>query len=79
MKVLRKTIIKAITDELSEAEKQHPDWPLDPLHQIAIVNEESGEATQAALQYVYENGPYENIKNELIQTAAMCIRMIENL
>ena len=62
-----------------KAESKHPFWPTDILHQIAIVNEESGEATRAALQYQYEKGELKEVQTELIQTAAMCIRMLKNL
>ena len=72
-------LIHEILDELDRAEAKHPDWPDDILHQIAIVNEESGEATRAALQLEYEVGSKEDLRKELIQTAAMCVRMIINL
>lgn len=68
-----------IREELEKAETKHPDWPCDILHQIAIVNEESGEATRAALQFEYEGGKLEDVEKELIQTAAMCIRMLKNI
>jgi hypothetical protein len=74
-----KNILIKILDELEKAEAKHPDWPCDILHQIAIVNEESGEATRAALQFFYKGGGLENVQAELIQTAAMCIRMLENI
>lgn len=75
----RQRIQLDIIAELEKAEAKHPDWPDDILHQIAIVNEESGEATRAALHLCYEGGSIEELENELIQTAAMCIRMIEKL
>lgn len=68
-----------IDQEVRNAKNQHPNWPTDLLHQIAIVNEESGEATRAALHVVYEKGTIKDLKKELIQTAAMCVRMLENL
>lgn len=68
-----------ILKELAKAEEKHPNWPADVLHQIAIVNEESGEATRAALQLTYEGGDLAALKTELVQTAAMCIRMLKNL
>lgn len=70
--------IQKIQQELVKAESKHPSWPTDILHQVAIVNEESGEATRAALQYQYEGGKLEEVQIELIQTAAMCIRMLKN-
>ena len=74
-----KAIINKILDEVEFAETKHPDWPCDILHQIAIVNEEAGEATKAALHFEYESGSLEDVEKELIQTAAMCIRMLNNL
>ena len=65
--------------EYGKAIVKHPDWPEDILHQIAIVNEESGEATRAALHVEYENGSIEDLREELVQTAAMCIRMLEHI
>ena len=72
-------ILKLIEEELERAENLHPEFPKDILHQIAIVNEESGEATRASLHYIYEKGTLENVEMELIQTAAMCVRMLKNL
>lgn len=69
--------IKYIESELSIAKRRYPEYPDDIIHQIAIMAEESGEAVRAALQYKYENGELDNVKYELIQTAAMCLRMLE--
>jgi len=71
--------MESISNELTKAIEQHPNWPDDILHAMAIINEESGEATRAALHIYYENGRVEDLKQELIQTAAMCIRMLDNL
>jgi len=72
-------IITDIEDELELALQKFPNFPCDPLHAVAVMGEEAGEATQAALQWVYEGGNKENTRNELIQTAAMCIRMISGI
>ena len=37
------TVLAQIFSEIDRAEKLHPDWPTDPIHQAAIVCEESGE------------------------------------
>lgn len=74
-------IIIMITEELQSACKKFPEWPEDPIHAVAIVNEEAGEAVKATLQWVYEPSKgtkWEDIEGELIQTAAMAIRMIKN-
>ena len=68
-----------IEAELQRAIKKFPTFPDDIFHQIAIVNEESGEATRAVLHYQYEGGGLEDVRIELIQTAAMCIRMLDKL
>lgn len=72
-------IFDLIHRELEYAVQKFPMFPSDPLHAIAIVNEEAGEATKDTLQWCYE--PHKDvsentIKGELIQTAAMCIRMV---
>ena len=41
--------------------------------------EESGESVQAALDYVYKADPIQMLEGELIQTAAMCIRCLEDI
>lgn len=74
-----KQFTNMVLEEIMLAEYKHPEWPKDLLHQIAIVNEESGEATRAALQVVYEQGSKQELQKELVQTAAMCFRMIQHL
>jgi hypothetical protein len=71
--------MSTILSELIRAENKFPTWPDDIIHAVSIVNEESGEAIRAALQYKYENGTLEAIEKELIQTAAMCLRCLYNL
>ena len=71
--------IRAIIAEHYRAECLHPDWPDDIIHAVAIVAEESGEAVRAALQYVYEDGAINDVRTELVQTAAMCIRTLVNM
>ncbi len=68
-----------IDAELRRAEKKHPNWPDDMFRQVAIMNEEAGEVTKAVLHYHYEGGTLDHVKEELIQTAAMCMRMLKNL
>ena len=71
-------IINIITTEVALAEDKHPDWPDDIIHQVSIMIEEAGEANRAALQSVYENGDESEVYYELVQTAAMCIRILKN-
>jgi NTP pyrophosphatase (non-canonical NTP hydrolase) len=68
-----------IDRELNRAYKKHPGYPVDMFRQLAIMQEEAGEVTKAVLHYHYEDGTVEHIREELIQTAAMCMRMLENL
>ena len=71
--------VRAIIAEHYRAECLHPDWPDDIIHALAIVCEESGEAMRAGLNYVYEDGSLEDLRVELVQTAAMCIRTLVNM
>lgn len=52
-----------IAEELDRAKKKHPDFPRSIVGMVSIMAEEAGEA----------------IRTELIQTAAMCIRCLENI
>ncbi|MBF8103806.1 hypothetical protein I1A46_01530 [Serratia liquefaciens] len=71
--------ISQISDELAAAEKKHPSWPTDTVHATAILNEEAGELTQAAIDYHYDNGSLEQIRREAAQVGAMAIRVLINL
>ena len=79
MKTKFDTIIDDIHEEYCRACKKWPEWPDDIIHAVAIMAEESGEATRASLNYIYENGTLEDLKKELIQTGAMVIRCLINL
>ena len=68
-----------IDTELTRAEKIHPKFPTDMFQQLAIMQEEAGEVTKAVLDYHNEKDTIEHVKEELIQTAAMCMRMLKNL
>lgn len=68
-----------IDAELTKAKAKHPNYPTDMFHQLAIMQEEAGEVTMAVLHLHYERGSVEDVRKELIQTAAMCMRMLENL
>ena len=73
--ILHVTMLQ-IEEEFERAEKKHPNFPEDMFRQLAIMQEEAGEVTKAVLEYFYEGGPLENIREELNQTAAMCMRML---
>lgn len=73
-------ILLGIHRELRKAEKKHPDWPVDNLfEQVAILSEEAGEVAKAALDYKNGRVPIKELKEELMQTAAMCMRLLKNL
>ena len=69
-------------DELKRAQAKFPMWPEDVIHGVAIMAEESGEAVQAAIDYQYGDASrpdrwrLENLREELLQTGAMALRMI---
>ena len=73
-------IVRDILEELTQAERKHPNWPTDIIHAVAVMNEEAGEAIQAAIDLTYNKDPSRagelriKLREELIQTAAMCIR-----
>lgn len=73
-------IIEEIRGELVAAILKHPRWPSDDIiHAVAIMAEESGEATKASLDLTYGVAEPEELKKELLQTAAMAIRVIMNM
>lgn len=73
-------ILKKIRKEVRSAEEDWPAWPRCKFHQCNIMIEEAGEATRALNEAHNENSDdlfwY---KKELIQTAAMCVRILKNL
>ena len=72
-------IIQDILDELISAKEKYPNWSSDIIHQVSIMNEEAGESIRAALNHYYHNEDIALLKKELIQTAAMCLRILENI
>lgn len=69
-------VLAEIRDELARAKSKHPRWPEDPIYAAAIVGEESGELTRAALQHKFENGLAANMRIEAIQTVVTAIRFL---
>jgi hypothetical protein len=71
----------AVAAELAAARAKFPEWPTDPLHAVAIVTEEVGELSAAALQVVYEPGKaiHVDVVKEAIQVAAVALRFVESL
>lgn len=71
--------ITEIIVELDTAKRKYPSWPKDIIHAVSIMNEEAGESIRAALNMSYHGESPEFLKKELIQTAAMCLRCLENM
>lgn len=71
-------IVAAVMAELERAERKFPGWPADAIHAAAVVGEEAGELTRAALQFTYEGGSADGMIKEAIQTAAMAVRFLLN-
>ena len=65
--------------EVGSAEKLHPDWPTNPIHQAAIVTEEAGELLQASLNHNEHKGSKKAMITEAIHTAATVIRFLKNI
>jgi hypothetical protein len=70
---------EVISTELKRAISLWPGWPEDKIHVAGIIVEEAGESMQAALDYVYSGGSIEHMREEIIQTGAMCLRALMNL
>lgn len=71
-------ILFDIKKELEKAKKKHPFFPLDAVRRCSIMMEEAGEAVQAANDIVWGDiDDTANLKTELLQTAAMCVRILE--
>ena len=67
-----KSVYKLIKAERKRQNKLHPNFAKSEPERIAILLEEVGEVAKA-----YNDGDVENYKTELIQVAAVCVRMIE--
>lgn len=76
-----KTILAPVLHELDRATTKFPAWPTDPLHAVAIIGEELGELTQAALQCCYEEDKAlpDDVRREAVQVAAMALRFLAGL
>jgi len=74
-------VIGEVIRELERATKKFPTWPTDPLHALAVLGEEYGELTKAALQLTYEpeKVTHEELQKEAVQVAAMALRFAASL
>lgn len=71
-------IVQLIVEELRRAESIHPIWPTNIFEALAVIHEEEGEIAKAVNQYYWDNASDEEIRKEVIQTAAMCIRFLQH-
>lgn len=78
VRMQREKDIADVFIELQRAEKLHPQWPKNVFEQLAIVGEEYGEAQQAALDMNYKGAPIARYREELVQLAAMSLRILFN-
>jgi len=72
-------ILCLVIAELDRAAKIHPGWPTDIVKAAAILAEEAGETLQAANTYDELKSGKNNIITEAVQTAAMAIRLLQNI
>lgn len=74
-------VVSEVLAELDRATAKFPTWPDDPLHAVAVVNEEVGELNKAVLQQVYEpqKNPLNAVHDEAVQAAAMLLRFIASI
>lgn len=73
------TVLALVMAECGRAEKIHPVWPWNHVHQGAVVAEEAGELLQATLNHREGKGTKRPMITEAIHTAAMAIRFLKNI
>lgn len=73
--------IQDILTEFHAATANFPQWPTDPIHALAVVQEEVGEVQKEVLQLSYEphKSDREKVRKEAIQMAAMSLRFLLSL
>ena len=72
-----------IADVVSERVRQNTKWGVQR-HQygdwIAILGEEFGEASQAAVEYIFgRHASTDDLRKELVQVAAVAVQIIEQI
>lgn len=73
-------VVLEVLAELDRAKKLHPNFPAGIVRQVAIMAEEAGEAIREANRIEDDGiGDLAELRTELIQTAAMCLRVIEHM
>jgi hypothetical protein len=69
--------LEKILTELQKAEEKFPGFPKDIIHCSAILAEECGEVSKAAIDYYY-GGPskHEELRVEIAQAGALALRFL---
>lgn len=65
--------------ELEHLKKTHPNYPKGMFKQLATIHVEVGKLTKAVLDYADEGTLLEEVLDELVWTAAACMRMFQSL
>jgi len=74
-------LFAAVWRELDRARVKFPTWPTDPLHALAVLQEEVGELQKAVLErcYEFDKSSMDDVRTEAVQTAAMALRFLASL
>lgn len=75
----KKRIVEMVHSELNRAELLHPIYPDDIFEAVAIITEEVGELSKAALDHKHKGEDFQHIIDEGVQVAAMGLRFLFNV
>jgi hypothetical protein len=67
-----------VSQELQRAKTLHPVWPTDAFRAYNKIVEECGEIATALNDVDEKGAPADDVIKEVIHTAAMCQRFLEN-
>jgi NTP pyrophosphatase (non-canonical NTP hydrolase) len=74
-------VVQDILEEVERAEEKFPRWPVDPIHALAIIQEEVGELTKAVFEASYGTPGFDefaHIDDEAIQVAASILMFLKH-
>lgn len=74
--------LRILTQVLDERMRQDQKWGQQnhsPEGWMIILVEEIGEASKSICDFYFKKKPYEDIRKELVQSAAVCVAFIESL
>ena len=75
----RAEAVSQIKYEHVRATVLHPAWPSNPVHQAAILCEETGELVRAALRVTFEGADWSEVVTECEQSGAMAMRIVTEM